>query len=305
MNPSLTLQTIDAPEGIDLNAFYQADYRGSRAVNPDSGDAADSGLVDIQRSFFIITKPGRWHGSLSWMSPRFGLSENLRGVFDKKLPGPDGILLCSGGTVSGSLTKTVGIHLYPTEDIFIRQENSYTTGDSIDNFYIFNDAKWWFGANRLWQTRYEYNAIEEQSGVSLRRHKAFTFYDVTWNSWLRTNKKFSADYSRKDSSYTDTSSGIPAVEHPAPNKELLFGPEVSVSFNVQQRGSVKTLLNGHTAKMTWRHQNGRFIPGAAFSYTTFAELLVKPNTSFFTSHSFTWQQGSAAYNGELTVSLLF
>nr|MCU0608269.1 hypothetical protein [Chitinispirillaceae bacterium] len=291
MNPSLTVQTIDAPQGIDLNAYFQSDYRS----------AADSGLVDIQRSFFIITKPGRWLGTLSWMSPRFGLSEKLTSVFNSRLPGPAGILFGSGGNVSNNLTRTVGLHLYPTGEILVRQENNYTTGDSIQNYYMFNDVKCWFGANRLWQTRYEYNAIDQGADLRVRRHKAFTFYDVTWNSWFRTNEKFSTDYTRKDSVFTDTA----AVKRTASLKDLSFGPELSVSFNVQQRGSVKTLVNGHTAKIAWRQQNGRFIPGTEFSYTTFMELIVKPNISIETNNSFSWQQGSATYNGDLTASLLF
>jgi hypothetical protein len=309
LNPTLTIQTIDAPPGIDFNAYYSADYKGSSIADTQNTTHFDTaGVVAIQRKFYVITKPGVWTKYLSWMSPRFGISENLSCRFDTVGRTTSQILFGTAGRPMSSVTKSFGVHLYPTDDIVIRQENDYTTSDSVTNFHMFNDAKWWFGANRLWQTRWEYNGLGNGPNVKRNIHKMFTFFDATWFSWLRTNEKLSADYTRKDSTYKyspDTTNLTLTRDTTAVSKTLNVGPEISVSFSVQQAGLVKTLLNGHSAKLTWQEVNGRFKRGAVFTYSNFINLIIKPNLSFESNNAISLKQNYVSYNGDLSFSLLF
>ena len=78
-----------------------------------------------------------------------------------------------------------------------------------------------------------------------------------------------------------------------------------VSFNIQQVGPIKMFINGHSGKITWTQENGRMKQGSSISYSTFMELIVKPNISFETNHALTWMPGLTTYNSDLSVSLLF
>jgi hypothetical protein len=311
INPSVTFQTIDAPPGIDFNAYYSVDYSGRSVTDTSDFTRLERGLVNIQRKFFLIAKPGTWTPYLSWMSPRFGLSMDLVCKFDSLQPQATAILFGTKGTKNGTFTRNFGIHLYPTDNIVIRQENDYITSDSASNFHMFNDIKWWFGANRLWQTRWEFNAIESGNNTKQEIHKMFTFFDATWSSWLRTNEQLAADFNLIDSigidSTQDTTSGIWSYDTvPGTLRRLNMGPELLASFNLQQVGPIKMLLNGHSVKLSWQNENGKFKPGATFSYRISLQLIIRPNISFDTYHSIGFRQGAvSSYYSYLLFKLLF
>jgi hypothetical protein len=307
LNPTLTIQTIDAPPGIDFNAYYSADYSGGSLTDTTGITHYDStGTVAIQRNFFVITKPGEWTKYLSWMSPRFGLSQNLTCRFDTTNTTLSEILFGTSGKRGSSFSRLYGVYLYPTSDIVLRQENTFTTSDSVTNYYMFNDAKWWFGANHLWQTRWEYNAIDNGPHSHTKLHKMFSMFDATWFSWLRTNEKLTADYTIKDTSIIsapDTNGVTTLID--SSRTQFDFGPEVSVSFNVQHRGIIKTFLNNQTVSLQWEKINGRLQQGAVFSYSNYFNLIFKPNLSLESNHTISWTKGFTTYNGYLTLGLLF
>ncbi|MBN1131223.1 MAG: hypothetical protein JXA71_19690 [Chitinispirillaceae bacterium] len=329
--PYLMLQAIDAIPGFDINGIYSADYASQAYI--DTVHHYDSGRVKIQRQFLVIVKPSTWTKYLYWISPRFGLSADLACRFDTLARATAAsVFFGTRGRQEFNLTKRFGAHFHPTNDILFRQENAYSTsasriGNPVSNFYSFNDLKWWFGANRLWQTRLEYNDITTDTlftdslivpvtvtpgdTLALNRknvYKMFTFFDANWSSWLHTNEKLAADFTRFDSSFVvlDSSGGANVYRWQTTRMErFTFGPELMVSFNVQQAGPIKLLVNGHSGKVTWTQENGRMKKGSSFSYSTFTELIVKPNVSFETNHALTWAPGILTYNGDLSVSLLF
>jgi hypothetical protein len=331
--PYLMLQAIDAIPGFDINGIYSADYTGQGFVDTGNAFHYDSGRVNILRQFMVIVKPGTWTKYLYWVSPRFGMSADLGCRFDTTAEATGGsVFFGTMGRQNFNLTRRFGAHFYPTNEILFRQENALSSsepriGNPIGNFYSFNDLKWWFGANRLWQTRFEYNDIitdtllsdllivpagaQPGDTMTLKRkniYKMFTFFDATWSSWLHTNQKVAADFTKQDSSFVavDTTGGVNAYFWKTKRMErLAFGPELMVSFNIQQVGPIKMFINGHSAKVTWTQENGRMKQGSSISYTTFMELIVKPNISFETNHAITWMPGIATYNGDLSVSLLF
>ncbi|MBN1130532.1 MAG: hypothetical protein JXA71_16185 [Chitinispirillaceae bacterium] len=318
-SPYLLFQTIDAPPGFDISGTYAAEYV-SAARTDTGGTSYDSGQVAIQRQFLVIVKPGTWTRHLAWLSPRFGMSHDLTCTYDTvKRSGVD-IFLGSKQKSESNLTYSFGSHFYPTGEILFRQENAITASDSIRNFYTFNDLKWWFGANRLWQTRLEFNDIvttsladgnndgSPETELQFRKNflKTFMFYDANWYSWLRTYERASIDFARRDSSFfeIDTVSGALVLRDTSANT-LSFGPELMVSFNVQRKGPIKMLLNYHTAKLAWTRENGRMKQGASFSYTTFVELILKPNVAFQSNNAMSWSHGLFTYNGDLSMRLLF
>jgi hypothetical protein len=331
--PYLMLQAIDAIPGFDINGIYSTDYTGQGFVDTNDVFRYDSGKVSIQRQFMVIVKPGTWTKYLYWISPRFGMSADLSCRFDTLAKATGGsVFFGTRGKQDFNLTKRFGAHFYPTNEILFRHENALSSstplsGNPVGNFYSFNDLKWWFGANRLWQTRFEYNDISTDTVLSdqlivpfgsqpgdtmkLKRkniYKIFTFYDANWSSWLHTNQKISADFTRQDSSFVfvDTTGGTTAYYWETKRKErLAFGPELMVSFNIQQVGPIKMFINGHSGKITWTQENGRMKQGSSISYSTFMELIVKPNISFETNHALTWMPGLTTYNSDLSVSLLF
>ena len=316
LNPNLLLQTIDAPPGIDLSALYSIDYSGAMNDSLGAAEHLDRGALSMQRQFLLIAKPGVWTKYLSWMSPRFGLAQTITAPFDSTQQVPQASTLLWDPHKQGSVVQTYGVYLYLTSDITFRQEDYFTTSDSTLNLHVFNDLKWWFGANHLWQTRWEVfqkkdNPAAHLSPMKQVDQRMFTFFDATWASWLHSNEQITAEYSTVDSvpiARWDTANGggFPKDTALAHTTKLDIGPELTATFSLQNSGPIRLLLNGHTLKVTWQDENGRFKPGVLVSYSTSLQINIKPNISFETYHTVSFKQGTLdSYYGNLLCKLLF
>jgi hypothetical protein len=316
--PNLTLQTIDAPKGIDISGNYSVVYSGASHDSLSSLEQMNNGALSMQRQFLIIAKPGTWTKYLSWMSPRFGLTQSLSLPYDSthEVPHLSSLLFDPG--ISGRVTQTYGLYLYPTTEITFYHEDNYTTSDSSINLRVFNDLKWWLSANKLWQTRWQLNQNKDNPSAhlfpkSITDNTIFSCYDVTWNSWLRSNEQIYAVYSIIDSlpMVWDTSDGgrgmqflwTTPIEH---TTKLEIGPDVSASISLQNRGLIKLFLDMNQLSVRWENQNGIFEPGVRISYFNYLQIVFKPNISFDMSHTISFKQGKLnSYSGNLQCKLLF
>jgi hypothetical protein len=144
------------------------------------------------------------------------------------------------------------------------------------------------------------------------RHQAVSFFDATWNSWLRSTEQITANYNIVDSfpilNVWDTANGggNPRDSVMAHFKQLDIGPEVSASLSLQNRGPIKLLLNTHNFKLTWQNVNGDFLPGVLVSYSFYLQIVIRPNISFETFQGISFKQGALSnYNSNLLCKLLF
>jgi hypothetical protein len=286
--PAVMLQTIDLPRGADISLKYDIRFG--------SVSEADSSALTLNRSAFLTLKPGRWTRVLGWFSPFGGIIQSADCSFDEKLPHIARIVFADRGVVLKTLTPSVGANIYPTSELLFRNENTWTTmeGDSTKKFRTFNDLKWWFGGNRLWQTRWEYDRKLVGETEEDHHHQGYTRYDRTWSSWLKTASGWAVDVHHTDSTVAQDSS--------VAQRELRMGPELSTTLTVQRFLFIKKLLNGHELKTYWQKDQR----GLDLSYALYLKVTVLPNISLTSYNSFTFEKGQMKlFNGNAGVMALF
>ncbi len=257
-NPTILIQTIDAPPGVELSFKNQLSF-ASRT------DSAKS-IASVQRTAGLTLKPGTWTKYLSWISPLLTYNQNVSCVFDETDPGLITVLLASKGVTRQLYTPGIGASIFPTNDIIFYDKNEWTTADSSTKYFSVNDLKWWFGQRRMWQTRWQFTRERPrfENGKSYDIHDATTQYMVNWNSWLQTIG--SVGYALK----SDDSGTISKL-----------GPKLSVTFNKQKVSFIRDIMNNHTLEVKWVTEKGKTEPSPEVTYNLFLKLVVYPNISFY------------------------
>jgi len=282
-NPTFIVQTIDAPPGVDISARNDMSYK-SRA---DSGKST----VTILRIAGLTVKPGTWTRYLNWVTPLLGINQSITCAFNDPNPDFGTVMLASKDRASHSITKSVGANVFPTSDIILHDDNQWTIGDSSTKYYALDDIKWWFGAQRMWQTRWEYDRDRPKFDKGMKRdyHRGSTRFTDTWNSWLQTITGVSAGYV-----LTDTS------------KVTTFGPDASISFNKQKTLFFKELINIHSLKLSWIKHDNAVSSSPDINYNLYLKIIVYPNISFITNDAVTFSNGAfIKYSGMLSAALIF
>jgi hypothetical protein len=282
-DPSFILQTIDAPPGFDISAHSELTFKNIAG--------ADSSFSLLQRFVSLTVKPGVWLSGMSWIQPIVGINQTINCGFDEYSPGINELLLANDHIVSKVTTPNIGANIFPTNDITFRNDNQFTTADSITTYYLFNDLKWWFGGKRFWQTRWEYNRDRPRFGNGRSRdyNRGFSKFISDWTPWLQTTTGISSNITVTDST-----------------NQTKIGPDIIVSFNTGKFLFVRSFLNSHTLNVSWVKNNGILQSSPDISYALYLKLTILPNLSFMTNNTLTVTHGSPIkFNGRITASAFF
>ncbi len=285
-SPTLTIQTIDAPLGIDFSASNYIHYQ--------SFMDEDSSTSLIVRSASMTIKPGSWVSLMNWISPIVGLSQTLNCDFDEATPGA-GDFLYGRDVVQNSITRDAGANVFPTNNITLHNDNQFTTADSTTTYYSFNDLKWWFTSKQLWQTRWEYTHTlprygdGDTSSKTLDYQHGFTKYTNNWNSWLQTMTGIDAMYMAHDT-----------------GSNLQTGPDISVNITKQKALCFKSLMVDQTVTVYAVKNDNAWEQVPAISYELYLKAVILPNISLTATNSFSFAGGVfQKYSGDIVAALIF
>jgi|GEM_PF-226490 len=303
--PTLMLQSIDAPAGFDITARNELSFKSFADSN--------ASYCTILRSANVTLKPGAWFSVLGWMQPFYWIQDQLTCNFDSTSPGIAHLYFDDKSVIAKSLTHTVGINLFPTNDIIYNNKNQWTTvkinKDTIlknettrtkdtesvyitTKFYTFNDIKWHFGEKRFWQVRWEWDhdrSAPYQNTPRREYHRGFTQFTNTWLPWFQTITGITSNYVSTDT--TDVTQ---------------TGPMATVSISNQNMGFVKMFMNSHTVNVVWQndHGNTRSTPNIIYSMTL--KMIVSPNVSLDMYNNFSLVNSTfQKYNGNLSIKMIF
>jgi hypothetical protein len=248
-HPSLILQTINFPVGVDIQSQYETDY----GAHPDSGNATS----DINRSVYLTFKPGNWYTPLQWFSPRVGITQTIGSLFDNASSTIDRIFIGGGEIKTSSITRRAGVYLYPNSNVIFRNDNSWTDSDTLQKFQTFNDLKIWMSGQALWQTRYEYTGT-----VSASNQRAYTQLDKMWNARFRSTQGLFG-------TVNDDSAGT----------TVSIGPRIMASLNLPSMGFLKVFVNSHSLSCMWDKTASGFKVMPLINYTFYLQTILLPNIS--------------------------
>jgi hypothetical protein len=283
-HPTITIQTIDAPPGVELSFRNEADFKSlsdtalRKAKELGATDTAPSKAL-VQRTVGLTLKPGTWTKYLSWISPLATYSQTVSCAFDEADPGFFNVLLAGKNVDKQTYTPGIGANIYPTNDIKFYNKDEWTTADSATKFFMLNDLKWWFGERRMWQTRWQYIKDRPRftKGITKDNHDVSSQYNVNWNSWLQTIMGGFYQLSTNDSTSITQ-----------------IGPKVAATFNKQKFSFIRDVMNNHTLKIAWITKNGRTEPSAEIIYNIILRLVVYPNISFYMNDEIAFKKGDFA-----------
>jgi hypothetical protein len=298
-NPTLMLQTIDAPAGFDITARNELNYKNFADSN--------ASFCTILRMVTLTLKPGTWFSFMGWIQPFYWIQDQLTCNFDSSDPGISHLFFDDKNVNSKAVTHTVGANIFPTNDIVFSNKNQWTTSDfSVDTvvgldllnekrtttmFYTFNDLKWHFGEQRLFQIRWEWNHARSPIDSTYKHdfHRGFMQYTNNWLPWLQT--------------ITGVTSSFVATDTTAVTQT---GPLFTVSISNQNLGFVKTLMNNHTLNVTWKNEQGRTKSAADITYSMYLKMIVAPNLSLDMYNNFSLLSSTfTKYNGNLSIKMIF
>jgi hypothetical protein len=313
-SPTLLLQTMDAPRGVDITARNELNYKSFADSN--------ASFCTIMRLATITLKPGTWFSFMNWMQLFYWIQDQLTCNFETSNPGISHLFFDDRGVNTKSITHTVGANIFPTNDIVFNTKNQWTTTTTADDtivprfdpvliqtvydtiplsiynsykttmYYTFNDFKWYFGAKRFWQTRWEWNHELFYPYQSIKKydfHRGFTQFTNTWLPWFQTATGITSS-----SVLTDTSS------------VTRTGPNMTISFSDQNMGFVKMFLNSHTVNVTWQNDHGRTQSSPTILYSMNLKMIVAPNLSLDMYNNFSLINSAfTKYNGNLSLKMIF
>jgi len=275
VEPILMVQTIDAPKGVDIQGQYSADMKQFET----EGVSNDT----ISRSLGVILKPGLWLGALKWFTPMAGINQSVYCLFPQSKASFSTMLAGLENKTGSSLVKRAGIYVYPAEWLLYRNENRWTTADTLSRFYTFNDIKWWFGTS-LWQTRWEYT--NDNPG---QQHTGYSLYERLWTTWFQTRTGING--SLRKSGTSDT---------------LTAGPRIDAGFNLAQFSVIKLVTSNHSIAVDWLRVNGVMekIPNVSYYFDIDATIL--PNISLAHRETFVFTKGDFGnYIASLSLMAVF
>ncbi len=258
LRPSLELQTINAPKGIDFNAAYYLNYG--------KYSSEDSSTDTITRSMNIIIKPGMWLPALRWLSPRAAVSQDINCVFN--VAGPDfwEILTGSHGSRTYNLQRSFGFNIFPTDEILLRNNNEFSKIDTSDFFKTTNDIQIWLGSRNFWQAIWNYSSKNQL-------HNGSIIYDRTWAPWLRTSPGIAIN-SMNDST----------------GNKLELNPSLKLNINYQDFWIVKIFSTSHDFKLIWTRQYNEFNSTPNIAYSFNVTILLRPNIQINNFEIFAFKQ---------------
>lgn len=257
LDPTLQFQTLDFPPGIDISGAYQFNF---------SRDSlGDSSGETLSRSLLGVMRPGRWFPVLNWLSPRFGLRQNISTRFDTGDPSTADILLAANDRTAWTLTKSAGLHVFPADFILLRTQNDWTSGSGAPQFKTFNDAKFWFNDKKgLWQTRWELGTDR----ALYYHHRGYTRLDNQWRPWIATKTGINATYD------------LDTVSEGGDMRDFSIGPTVQISLSAFNLSLLRMLLNNHLIGLTWNRVDGELVSRKPdLYYDMYLKLVVKPQIS--------------------------
>ncbi len=277
MFPVLQAQTIDAPPGVDIDGKHEWGFRRYSLV--------DSASLTISRSAGIVMRPGRWFSPLQWFSPRASLSQTVNAGFGTASPAPLQLVQPDEGVVGESVTRTLGVHIFPTGTILLQNENQWGKVDTLNTFKTYNDLMIHLGNNATWQTQWTFNR------TLFDRHNAFSSYRRTWTPWFKTVQGATVDFT----SNSDLHDYRTAV-----------APKLTLSFMLRELAFLRSLTNNNTATVTWYRHNGSFDEHPALSFQLYLKAVVRPNISIMTNNSLDVKEGMFdGYAGRFSLLYIF
>lgn len=300
--PTLILQTIDAPPGVDLTARNELSFKASAKKN--------TSFCKILRQANVTFKPGTWFSVLAWMQPFYWIQDQLTCNFDTTAPGLTHLYFDDRNVTSKSLTHTVGVNLFPTNDIVFSNKNQWTSSNIVvdtttpylvdtvvyhkpTKYYTFNDLKWHFGEKRFWQVRWEWDHDRSENDTVFAHdfHRGFTQFTNTWLPWLQTIVGI-------NSSFVASSQDTSAVTR--------TGPQFTVSINSEKMGLVKMLMNSHTIGFTWQNDHGQTHSSPDIVYSMNVKIVIAPNVSLDMYNNFSLINSAfTKFNGNLLLKMIF
>jgi hypothetical protein len=282
-NPSFILQTMDAPPGFDISMRSELDFK--------SYSDNDSGFSTLLRAANLTVKPGAWISGMNWIQPIAGYNQTIRCGFQDRSPGFSALLLPDTTVTHKISAPDIGANIFPTNDITIRNDNKFTTSDSIKTFYTFNDLKWRFGEKKFWQIRWEYDRDRSRDGIGSGRdyNRGFTQYINSWMPWLQTMTGVSSSITK-----SDTVSQIKA------------GPNLTVSINTKKFLFIRSFFTNNTLNVSWINNYSIWQSSPDILYSSYFRIIVFPDISFEANNSLTFNNGSfVRYSGRISASAIF
>jgi hypothetical protein len=302
-SPTLMLQTNDAPPGFDITARNELNYKSFADSN--------ASFCTILRMAMITLKPGTWFSFMNWIQPFYWIQDQLTCNFDTSNPGFSHLFFDDRSVATKSLTHTVGANIFPNNDIVFSNKNQWTTSTKYDStydsiqtmFYTFNDLKWHFGANRMFQTRWEWNhGRSTDSAYYYDFHRGFMQYTNTWLPWLQTITGVTSNFVSKTYDSTDRNGGTYFLS----SAVTQTGPIITISISDQNMGIIKTLSNSHTLNVTWKNEHGRTHSSPDITYSMYLKMVVAPNLSMDMYNNFSLVNSAfTKYNGNLSLKMIF
>jgi hypothetical protein len=306
-SPTLMLQTIDAPPGVDVTARNELSFKSFADSN--------ASFCTILRLAMITLKPGAWFSFMGWMQPFYWIQDQVRCSFNSTNPGLSHLYFDDKNVDEKSVTHTAGINLFPTNDIVFNNKNQWTTStknvhdtiitdlinrvyDTISysnkttKFYTFNDIKWHFGEKRFWQARWEWDHDRAYPYQLLHKHefhRGFTQFTNTWLPWLQTMTGVTSNFISTDTTAVTQT-----------------GPMATVSINTQNKGFFKMLMTSHTVNVLWRNDHGKTQTSPDIVYSMNLKMIIAPNLSLDMYHNFSLIQSTFnKYNGNASMKMIF
>ncbi|NLD98891.1 MAG: hypothetical protein GX640_03375, partial [Fibrobacter sp.] len=136
--PSMKVQTIDAPKGVDLNGSYSVKFSRYAQTNVSSDT--------IKRSFGFTLKPGQWLPALQWLTPRLQLNQTIGCNFNTINPGYRNLILGPEDSSFSIISGTFGVNIFPSDMILLTNISDFSKTDSLKNFTTTSDLQLWFNS---------------------------------------------------------------------------------------------------------------------------------------------------------------
>ncbi len=259
--PSLTVQMIDFPKGIDITGFYYLTFQKYNSLNTSTDT--------INRTINLLLKPGQWYKPLGWFTPRVQISQKVMSGFSSTQVSPWNVLTGSDGERTSDIVKEIGVNVFPVEGMLLSNTNRWS-GKSMEiwNAYQTN--------NRL---QVIFDARNSLTGTynfmnNKMQHNLLLMYDRILTSWLRTTPMVALD------SKTDRI-----------GNEIKAGPGLSLNLNIMDFGLIRMLNNSHDLQMRWRRIDGETVSDPEIQYMLSLIVKMKPNVELANREHFEFGNG--------------
>lgn len=321
--PVISFQTLDLPKGVDLALSWESHSKISEhdsiwGLQNENSDTISDLNIEQVRNLNLTLKPGTWLNELSIISLFGSLQQRVLHYYQKDRLHILDYLNLSEPVVKSVLLSEAGFKYFVTPEITFHHNDKFTTpqkGDSTRAFGSFNDLKWFYGLNNLWQTRFEFDIIRTEGINTIHNNRGYTRFDNVWIPWFKTSLGLSYRISEIDSSY-DTTVFDSTLQRELPKTIELegnlnsFGPEITAILTFENYGIFKSIQNTHDLKIYNVNETQiqtqvtkHFWEG---SYSVKFRFVILPNISLASNNSIIVSRGKyKQYNGKLTLSALF